>query len=703
MKHVRVVSRFDMSTGIGWHGWSFLQALSGDQSIHLEAVLTDSYVDSAVKEEVKKYGASLSTIRNVEGQCDIAIFCDVLGQSNVNDVYRFGKINCAYIVWDSNCFPPHFLEIIHRHFDFVVTPSDFVKGVLEDSHICVDVITLPLIVRRPVVPSSGTKSRFCFGIVASFEVRKNIDLLVASFMEAFGDSADLRIHLSYAHEPDHKLREFILRYASSNITITCGFVSRSEYEQILASIDCLVCLSSGEGFSIVPREYMHFGRPVILSDVAAHSDIPSMNGVWFVESRIPEPALYPQIDGAQYGVFRSPYHEDVVMVLKEVLMVLKKGNYYHELPSYASGFSLECLRSQYLALVNPKHLIQSSSSRVSCGGNLYLKSPSLIRSFERKDAQTGLNKHVVLANDGGFFSIFNRYLSILVHELEKDPTSVVLPDWRISALEERLGHAHFTSFCYGSRDDGNIYLKLFEAPKFDIPIDLYNDHLFLRNQAILRTDYNEVDEPNLTYIHAYKLYKNKDFNKWRHLYHRYFQRHIVLQPGIQRKINEFIQTHFEGFFVISAHIRHPSHAMEQPGQTMPALSRFKQLIDICLSKALKSQSLPVKVFIATDQSSVIDYFQHIYGQRIISTNAMRASSHHDKVFNEAQQSERLKEGYQIQHIMASDSNRWSTRMAVEVLVDAWLLAASNQFIHTTSNISTAVSYINPDVEMIYCE
>lgn len=704
-KHVRIVSRFDLYTGIGWHGWSFIKTLASEDTISLEAVLLDPEILPNALKQLKKYGVKITHAKDVIGKSDIAIYCDVLMQHSDPKVLRLGEINTGYMVWDSNRFPRSFINLAHDCFDFVLVPDEFVKDSLINSGLNLDIIVLPPIVKKPVETKKNTTSRITFGLVASYEERKNIELLLKSFLEAFADQADLRIHLSYNHQSEKNLRRLYLQYAQPNIHITSGFVQQEEYEEILSSIDCLISLSSGEGFSIVPREYMHYGRPVILSCAGAHRNIPPMDGLWFIESEIASPALYPQIDGQYHGFFKSPYQEDVVLILRSLFAEIQKKKFYPQLVAFAERYSVQHLRSDYLAVVNPSQVIRAVNAKILPEQTLQLRSEKLIAKygFSQQSSEQYSNKHVVLANDGGFFSVFNRYMSILVHELEDNTNSIVVPDWRISAMEEFFGHTQFTSFCYGSPSDGNIYLKIFQPPKFAIPVEYYNDHFFLRNQATLRTDYNEVKEPDLTYIHAYKLYKRNDFQAWRERYHRYFVEHIKLLPELQEKIDQFIAKNFSGNYIIAAHIRHPSHSMEQMRGSSPTLEMFQAFIDKHLAIAIAEQSKPVKIFIATDQDSVISYFYATYSDRLITTHATRTSSTHDQIYQNSKETEKLQEGFQIQHIIASDKDKWSTKMAEEVITDAWLLAASDKFIHITSNISTAVSYINPKVEMIYCE
>jgi hypothetical protein len=82
---------------------------------------------------------------------------------------------------------------------------------------------------------------------------------------------------------------------------------------------------------------------------------------------------------------------------------------------------------------------------------------------------------------------------------------------------------------------------------------------------------------------------------------------------------------------------------------------------------------------------------------------VRRTTHaEDAKFDKLSAEEKNKEGHQVQHIMASDRDRWSTKMAEEVIRDAYILARCNSLLHVTSNISTAVAYMNPDLEMVYC-
>lgn len=220
----------------------------------------------------------------------------------------------------------------------------------------------------------------------------------------------------------------------------------------------------------------------------------------------------------------------------------------------------------------------------------------------------------------------------------------------------------------------------------------------------MRTDYNEKKEPSLTNFHAHKLYKRADFSSWRHWYNSCFIENIRLRNDLQFKIDDFYNKNLKDSFVIGAHIRHPSHIIEQPGLKMPSLEVFKKHIDKQLKIAKKIQSKIIKIFIATDQDSVITFFKKYYPKILITNHdSSRTNESQDSHFNSLVGKSKNKEGFQILHIIASNKNLWSKKMAEEVIIDAYILAKSDVFIHVTSNIATAVSYMNPNCKMIYCD
>lgn len=711
-RSVRIVGRFDKASGIGHHGWSFLEILESIDEIALQVVLTNKRLDRDTIKEIQSKKVTVCFYDELVGTADFSIYCDVLGQEPEGfSLSGLGDINIAYCVFDSTRIPESWVKTLNNYFDLVVTPSEFVKRALQVSGVERDVLTLPLTVcdSSKFVAAQPEGKPVTFGFIGSYEKRKNVELLLESFLDAFPNGeANLRVHLSYSHESKQQLMRLVNRFAVSNIEITLGKISQEALFTLYEQFDCYVSLSMGEGFSLTVREFMHFGKPIILSDTAAHAELPPLNGLYFIPASIPHPAHYPQIDGKIHGHFLSPYKPDVIYALKKLVSEIVKSELFPDLQNYVKTLTPDALRSTYQTIFIPKNIIRSVRSNIDLESTLVLSSEGLIKKYHEKHGvefeRVAPTKQVVLANDGGFFSVFNRFISMLTWECTLNPAMIVIPDWRVDAMIDYYGHNKFTSFCYGRLEDENIFFKLFKPLAFpQVEPTFYNDEVWLRENATVRTDHNEKHEPNLTYMHAYKLYKGKDFKKWREWYHSYFSKHIHLNATLEGFIQSFRKKHFEGCHIIAAHVRHPSHSIEQPSGRLPTVALFQKIIDREIAKSKREHALPIKVFIATDQASVIQFFEKVYGVDLIKVDVTRTNLEHDKVFNGLSKSEKKQEGFQIQHIMASDQSSWSLRMAEEVIIDAWLLASANKFIHTTSNISTAVSFINPEIEMIYCE
>ncbi|BCK27010.1 nodulation protein NodZ [Vibrio cholerae] len=713
MVSVNVVSRFDSNSGIGRHGWTVIKTLSLDNDINLTAVVTDRNISKLDKIELGKYVSNISYLHDDVETADIAIFCDVFGQYNTEQLrpLGYGVINYDFVVFDSSSIPSEWVRYINNHSDGVVTPSDFIRESCISSGVNKDIFVLPLIVDEidRIALSSNElmkkQNKIRFGIVSSYEDRKNIELLLESFEKCNFNNAELFIQISYSHKLDDSLIKLKQKYSKENIVILTGTKSKQFINELYNSFDILVSLSRGEGFSLVPREFMSLGRPIILSDTGAHSEIPSMEGLYFVPCDIPYPAYYPQIDDSYHGIQMSPYIDDVIPVFKKAyndfLSQKLNGN---DLINYRKKFTPTSLFERYASLFNPRVVYNGAKSILS-RKELNVMDQDLYKKYIELGFDTEAStKQVVLMNDAGFFSIFNRFISILRWETKNDINAVVVPDWRVSALKEDLGHTKFTSFCYGNESDGNLFLKFFEPLDYpEITPELYNSDDFLSCNSIVRKDFNEKLEPDLTYVHAYKLYHRSDFYEWRCWYHDIIKQHIHLRPEIANRINSIKSDYFDGYYVIGAHVRHPSHAIEQLSGVQAENEKFVIKIKERIDKLSREGKDNIRVFLATDQDLVVKHFKDEFSDKLIWMEATRTTKEQDDLYNSLSKVEREREGFQLQHIMANDPEKWSTDLAVEVIQDAWLLAACNVFYHTTSNVSTAVSFINPEVEMIYCE
>lgn len=263
---------------------------------------------------------------------------------------------------------------------------------------------------------------------------------------------------------------------------------------------------------------------------------------------------------------------------------------------------------------------------------------------------------VVRPHQGGFFSNFNKVISILHNEIGHCGIETVEVDWTLPQS--------IKDFSYGTPEDGNVWNLLFEPLRFENAPD----------KRVIITTYPEDGPHLLTGYYAYQLYKDKA-SGWREAYHRTFLRFIHVRSHLLSRTDDLMRGAKE-CFAIGVHYRHPGHNRECP-QPIPSLDYFFQRID-----QLARRRDNWIVVLATDVTSTLDAFRSRYGNRLISQSIPRSTD--DAQLHETEQRPRVS-------------------LAEDVLVDALALARCDVLLHVTSNVATAVGYINPKVHMIYCE
>lgn len=389
-KSVRIIGGFDVGTGMGNHGLAFLRTLRG-ADLNLEAVVTYGNADATTLRKPDGIRVITRYSSCAKKSVDFAVFCDVLVNNPLDRSYTLtdnARVRIAYSVFESNRIPPYWVEVLNKNFDIALVPSDFIRNVFLDSGVKIDVITLPMVIDYKITARLDELDKnkpMTYGMIGGRQKdRKNIPLLLDAFNEAFADDrVRLRLHLSTPpHDEKDDLIQFVDKHSSDRVHITYGTMSDADYAALLREIDCFVSLSAAEGFSVIPREFMMLGKPVVLSDTSAHSDIPKMDGIYFIPAEIARPAHYWHIDGNYYGVEMSPYIQDVVRVLRQLAPELSKRKYYPALRAYARGFTADALRGSYSNVFAPKAIARSPQSAVT-GEGLRLANKNVIDKYRR--------------------------------------------------------------------------------------------------------------------------------------------------------------------------------------------------------------------------------------------------------------------------------------------------------------------------------
>lgn len=649
----------------------------------------------------------------------VSFFCDVLwnGQHDYNYALAPAQsLKYAWLVWDSDELPARWTWLLNNHFDLVVATSPHLVAVARAAGVETPIATMPIPLDLEPLLAHGLQrpqpDRIRFGSVAAFHMRKGIDILLDAFLGRYQGRADveLLLHSNLAiGDTYEQIRRMVADRDADNVTISLGSLSTQEKDRLIRSIDIFVNCSRGEGYSIGPREALACGRTLVLSDVGGHQDLAGVPGVFLVPADVAFPARFPEIDNVVFGQQRSVRPKPVARALEQALDFVRSGQADATASSrraYAQNFSFSRLSPYFAALIDPmipwfRHpRIQPPD--VSIPDEFWHAAQD--RLGRRADRLTGARRQVCVAYDAGFFSIFNAFMSHLVWQQQEERCHAVLPDWDVDRLVRRLGDAPMMSFCYGQPGDGNIWLKLFE-PLYGSTDAEMNDEAFLYRHASEPEDrHNARREPLMTYIHAYRLYQSRDFAAWRRQYHRLFVQHVRLRPVLAAEIDEFSRTHLRRPFMIAAHVRHPSHTVEQPNLAIAHTQAYVTAIREQLSRrGIAPESPDWGIFLATDQERVVRQFRDIFPGRVACHDDVRRTvAAEDAAFEALSAVERNQEGHQLQHLVARSRKNWNWRMAYEVVRDAYAMADCHVLLHVVSNVSTAVAYMNPELEMVFC-
>jgi hypothetical protein len=261
--------------------------------------------------------------------------------------------------------------------------------------------------------------------------------------------------------------------------------------------------------------------------------------------------------------------------------------------------------------------------------------------------------------EAGFFSNFNCVMSYLA-SLDRFPNlQTIGVDWTI----RRRYRSHFS---FGQPEDGNIWIHFFEPLPFP------------PHRSILTHRMNRFLDYQITGKNATGLYRSGD--AWRKRYHTAYTRYIHVRPEIERRVSEIYDTRMKGHCCLGLHIRHSLHKREQPDKRMPTIQDFIA----SANHFVKTQPRSTVVFLATDTAEVVNQVtEAVRAPVVIQPDVTRASADSKKQLHIGNPNPALKLGQ-------------------DVLVDGLLLARCDALIHVTSNVATAVGYMNPDIEMIYC-
>lgn len=705
-----VVGRTDFSSGIGRMTLSACQMLA--RSFPVCILPTEPHARSLDRIPTPDGGGI--RVCHDSKQIKVWFFADVLwnGVHDFNYTLLGEGLRIAQIVFDSTQLPPEWVGLLNDRFDAVVVTSSYMLKVAQSSGVNIPIGVLPIaldnenLLSRPFSERSDS-GKLSFLSIGAFHSRKNHHLTIAAFAEAFANdiNVQLLIHSNLAFEDTfYRLQKFIDEQRLNNVTLSHGNISEAEKLRLMENCDVYLNCSQGEGFSIGARDALALGKVCVLSETGAHLDLLPAPGVFAVPAQVRVPARYPEINNRIFGSQFRVEKSGIVEALKSSSEFVLSGDATascRERRALARQSSGSALWRSYAEVIDTcfggREPRRESVAAVSIPSDLKAAVAKKIGS--RAFGLSAKRNVVVPVHDGGYYSLFNCFFSNLVWNLKESECGWTLPDWDVNRFIARQGTLRVGSFCYGAPSDGNFWTKLYD-PLFGFSEDEMNSESVLYERSrVENPPWNAHREPLLTHVNAFRLYQTPDFYRWRRWYNRVYQDHIRLNPKLSSEIKAFSERNFGDRFVVAAHVRHPSHLIEQPGKQVAATDYYIDEVRNQLARrGHREMDDSWRVFLATDQEHVTKRFVDSFGDRVsFFTDVRRTKAEEDSAYSAGSAET---QGHQVQHIVASNVQNWSTRMAEEIIRDATVMAACNVLIHIVSNVSTAVSYINPEIELV---
>ncbi|MFZ5953494.1 MAG: hypothetical protein ACOYT8_00160 [Candidatus Dependentiae bacterium] len=245
-------------------------------------------------------------------------------------------------------------------------------------------------------------------------------------------------------------------------------------------------------------------------------------------------------------------------------------------------------------------------------------------------------KFVIGQHGCGFFSSFFGALNNLIWCEQNNKVPVIY--WDKSSL-------YFDERDVECKNNANAW------PCFFKPVSEQN----YENGDYVHNSYFDKDGHNLIAIPPCSHQRaeiNELINKW-----------IYVNESILKVVDDYYEQHIKGKKTIGIHIRRTDKNSERPHVPL-------QTIFDCTNRYDADQ-----YFVATDEEEILQAAKTALNKPVISFAAGRSTN-----------------GFPI-HYNPEQSNR--TQAGREVLIEVLILARTDFFIHTISNVSTAVIYFNP--------
>lgn len=302
---------------------------------------------------------------------------------------------------------------------------------------------------------------------------------------------------------------------------------------------------------------------------------------------------------------------------------------------------------------------------------------------------------IFIPRDAGFFSVFNFYIGSL------SSGSKIYPYFN-KDIFLKVNNNTNKHFAYWT-DKDNCWFDYFDPIKFYDDDDTHMSPKTLMSLAITKGENNLAPRvfthPEMTRA---LINDQESFNKWRKYINSFYIKYIKFNPEIIKQADSFWNNNTLTDETIGVHYRHPSHSVES-GKIY--LKQYFDEIDKILDVNDSS------IFLASDNKFGILAFKDRYKDKIKYIEDIKRLDMDNflewgfALMNKKEIDENgFIDGFgmELHHKSAQNTECYSDnkKMTIDLLKEVICLSKCKSLIYTQSNIPLAISYMNPELDMI---
>lgn len=233
---------------------------------------------------------------------------------------KYNASTYLYLMWESDNISA--LSTVIDSVDNIIVTNNWLKTVINKQFPKKTVYVVEHIAKYHYEEATPSDDIFTFGTSSGLWTRKNVDILIKAYNEIKTSDTVLKIHSREFANTPLILEPIIslLEKDKTGIEFINQTLKTEEYQSWWKSLHCYVFISSGESYSITPRQALLQGTPVILSQNTAHLDLSNVPGILWVPCNEKRKADFSGNPGLKVDVGEefAPSEQDVISAMQEV-------------------------------------------------------------------------------------------------------------------------------------------------------------------------------------------------------------------------------------------------------------------------------------------------------------------------------------------------------------------------------------------------